>query len=152
VQVTEFLRKLGEKRARRVGIFAALMRTRASRLAAEHVQALNMLDVEFYKEEKVIAAWKAYSNHLNIEVKDPKNLTAWGQRQDELFLDLLTAIAENLGYRLDRTDIRRSAYFPKGHGELETDQQRIRKGIIAVFEGERALPVEMRPGSAPAAR
>jgi uncharacterized protein DUF6680 len=44
------------------------MATRAARLTPDHVQALNLIDVEFYSKRKkykrVLDAWKAYHDHL----------------------------------------------------------------------------------------
>jgi hypothetical protein len=72
VQVSEFLNKRKESRGRRVGIFKTLMGTRASRLSADHVQALNTIDIEFHGKDKrsrqVLEAWKAYLNHLNTRL------------------------------------------------------------------------------------
>ena len=52
-------------------IFRTLMATRATRLSAEHVQALNGIELTFYgggkKEKKVLEAWKAYHDHLNTK-------------------------------------------------------------------------------------
>src|SRR5688572_26872426 len=64
VQVTVWLQRNREKRERQLSVFKTLMRTRASGMAPEHVQALNMIDVEFYDGPKrpgaVVRSWKAY--------------------------------------------------------------------------------------------
>lgn len=66
VQVSEFLQKRKEGRARRVGIFKTLMATRANRLSGDHVQALNMIDIEFHgtdrRSKQVLEAWKAWTH------------------------------------------------------------------------------------------
>ena len=36
------------------------MATRAARLSMEHVQALNMIDITFNGEQKIIDAWNLY--------------------------------------------------------------------------------------------
>src|SRR5439155_23554849 len=48
LRVSVWLDRRKEKRQRQFLIFQTLMATRASGLAPEHVQALNMIDVEFY--------------------------------------------------------------------------------------------------------
>uniref|UniRef100_UPI002AA29EDF DUF6680 family protein n=2 Tax=Serratia TaxID=613 RepID=UPI002AA29EDF len=48
VQVQKYLEQFREKKQRRLNIFRSLMSTRAERLNREHVQALNMIDIEFY--------------------------------------------------------------------------------------------------------
>ena len=118
------------------------MRTRATVLAPEHVQALNRIDVEFYgsdeKSVSVLRAWKAHLDHLNTG--DPAT-PEWGTRRDDLFLDLLFAMGRCLGYDFDKTDIRRTSYFPRGHGETEFDLQRIRKGLADIVDAKRSSPV-----------
>ena len=55
-------------------IFRTLMATRARRLSPEHVQALNMIDLEFYpktpSDRAVIAAWKEYRGHLSYRLNE----------------------------------------------------------------------------------
>ena len=45
------------------------------------------------------------------------------------------AVMHLLGYSIDKTDLRRLTYFPRGHGELEEDQFRMRKRILEIVEG-----------------
>ena len=48
VQAQKFIERMREKRQRKLSIFFQLMATRATRVAPQHVQALNMIDIEFY--------------------------------------------------------------------------------------------------------
>ena len=48
IQIQKILDNLREKKKRRITIFKTLMSTRATRLNKEHVEALNMIDIEFY--------------------------------------------------------------------------------------------------------
>lgn len=77
VQAQKILEGRREKRTRRLDLFRTLMKTRAERISRDHVQALNMIDIEFYgrrifgrrfqikKEKRVTNAWKTYNDHLN---------------------------------------------------------------------------------------
>ena len=47
IQVSVFLEIRREKRQRRLKLFRTLMMTRAARLVPDHVNALNMIDIEF---------------------------------------------------------------------------------------------------------
>jgi hypothetical protein len=125
---------------RRLDVLRSLMSTRASRLSQEHVRALNMIEVEFFGVPVVTDAWKAYIDHLN---KLPPATETWGAKRDDLFWDLLMKIARELGYLLNPTDIARSAYFPRGHGELEEDTVSVRKLFVEIFAGKRRFPVEV---------
>ena len=123
------------------------MATRANRLTAEHVQALNMIDIEFHGKDRrsrgVLEAWKAYLNHLNT----PLPPDVWLSRGDDLFVGLLFAMAKSLGYSMDKTEIRSTSYFPTAHGRFEDEQGRLRTGMLDLLEGKRSLLVKPGPPS-----
>jgi len=139
VQVSEYLRMRSEKRARQMWIFKTLMATRATGLAPEHVQALNLIPLEFRGKrfKDVLQAWKSYLDHLSTST----TTEGWAGRKLDLFFDLVWKMSMKLGYDLDMADMRRTAYVPAGHGELEEDQTRIRKALMAILEGKSPLPV-----------
>jgi|SRR5437762_256161 len=64
VYVTEKQRKKADARNRKVHIFRTLMATRAATLAATHIEALNLLDVEFADHPEVLDRWRLYKDHL----------------------------------------------------------------------------------------
>ncbi len=142
--VTEKRQKSKEKIERKNWLFRTLMATRGTCLAPEHVQALNMIDIEFYgskpKDKKVIEAWKAYLDLLNTTTMSEE---LWSRKREELLLDLLNSMAENLGYELSKTTIKSTSYFPVGHANMENEQTWIRKGFSEIFQGKRAFPVTL---------
>lgn len=138
LQVSVLLNQYREKRQRRLSVFKTLMSTRAAQLSSNHVQALNMIDVEFYGEKEVIRAWKAYLDHLGEAQESPE---LWGSRQLGLFIDLLDEMATSLGYDFDRTTIKNTSYFPEGHGQMEEEQLKIRRGLVELLSGERHIPI-----------
>jgi hypothetical protein len=142
IQLSQLLERRRDWRQRRLAVFRTLMTTRKSRMAADHIQALNMIDVEFDGKDKksrtVVDAWKAYLDHLNDSSASPE---VWGARGDDLFVDLLYAIAIALGYDFDKTHLRRASYYPRGYGEAEGDAQNIRRGFREVLEGKRWIPI-----------
>ena len=89
-------------------MFRTLMATRTTPLSADHVDALNALDIEFFdkKFRAVRSGWRAYLDHLNngpasnapVEV-----MQAWGNKKDDLFAAMLTEIAKALDYDFDET-------------------------------------------------
>lgn len=155
LQISEMLQRRREQRQRRLQVFKTLMGTRASRLNPEHVQALNMIDIEFHgsesKSKAVLNAWKAYLDQLNTSQSEP---AVWLSKKEDLFVDLLYEMSRHLGYDFDKTHIRRTSYFPKGFGDLESDQLAIRKGVAAILSGEASFPIYvtgMDQASTPAA-
>lgn len=146
IRVSVWLERRKEKRQRQFIIFQTLMATRASTLAPNHVQGLNMIDVEFYGTDRssraVVEAWKVYLDFLNTPTEPSP---AWGARQKELLVDLLQKMASHLGYHFDKTDIKNTSYFPQGYGTAEWEQQQIRQLMLSLLKGERALPVAPPP-------
>lgn len=140
VQVQKWLEKSRENKMRKLDIFKALMTTRITKVSIEHVQALNMIDIEFIenKYEKVIAAWRTYHDHLSND--DPRS-SNWSQRNDDLFIELLYEMGTSLGYKFDKIMLKRTAYSPVAHGNSEFEEQIIRKGLSSIFSGTSSFPV-----------
>ena len=72
VQVQKVIERIKERHSRKTWVFQTLMATRGQRVAPNHVQALNMIDLAFYgarrlglhhrtkSEQSVIDAWHEY--------------------------------------------------------------------------------------------
>ena len=54
VQVQKYIENKKETRNKKMQIFKALMATRATPLYPAHVEALNMIDIEFYNDKNVV--------------------------------------------------------------------------------------------------
>ena len=80
VQVDKYLEKKRNKKERKLNVFKTLMATRGRVLDPRHVEALNMIDLEFNGEKAVTVAWKAYLDHL---ANMPKYPTAEGKNEEE---------------------------------------------------------------------
>lgn len=139
---TEHTRNQKEKRDRKIHVFRTLMSTRASILAPTHVEALNLIDIEFDSknrdEKKVIESWKYYHSHLFDTSYQPES---WKNRQVAFLVELLHSMAECLKYDFDKAHIKNSSYYPKGYGEIEEDQHQIRKKVRGLLEGSSAINV-----------
>lgn len=156
VQVQKFIERATERRSAQKRIFYTLMGTRATRLDPGHVQAL---DLEFSgsgwrkqssKEKEVIAKWRIYADHLNQAIEDGNQarIEAWVTRGNDLFTDLLDALASCLGYSFDRVQLQRGIYRPRAHNELEIRQDLILRAAVDVLAGAR--PLSMRVVEFPA--
>jgi len=133
VQVTEWLRKRSDAVERKRDLFRTLMATRRVTLNWDRVQALNLIDVEFYKSKPVRSAWNALVTHLTVPNVAETDAVHW-QRAQVLTTDLLHSMAKDLGYELDRTDIERQAYYPQGSLEIEGEWNKLRKILIELLE------------------
>jgi hypothetical protein len=154
VQAQKAVEAFRERRRRKTFLFEQLMATRASRLAPEHVRALNMVDLIFYgervlgvqrrtgKEQRVLDAWKEYHDHLNTKSEEGQ-IALWAAHGDELFTNLLYAIAQDLGFKFDRVQLKRGSYSPIAHGEIEAELTELRKAALSLVTGKHALKMNV---------
>src|SRR6266571_9470615 len=150
VQAQKWIERARENNNRKLWIFHTLMATRAARVSADHVKALNMIDLAFYgrrffsmnyktKREKQIAdSWKEYFDHLHQSFPDAE-LSNWTSRGEELFINLLFAISRDVSFDFDRVSLKRGIYSPRAHGEFEFELLAIRKLLLRVLSGETSL-------------
>jgi len=143
VQAQKYMESVREARERKLHVFRELMATRMARLSTRHVEALNLIDLEYRRDLKadraVLGAWKAYHDSLFNTPAESELQPAFFHRRNELLIELLHQMGLRLGFGFDRTDILRGSYSPVAHGELENDQQLIRKGIVELLTGKRGI-------------
>jgi Family of unknown function (DUF6680) len=139
VQAQKWVEGFREKKARRLTIFRTLMATRALNLSPAHVEALNAVPIDFYHDKQVMDAWEEYFMHLTTA---PADNPSWGPRRIDLFVKLLVLIGSRVGYQFNVAQMNR-IYFPNAHGELDADQDFVRKSVVALFKGEKSLPIEI---------
>jgi hypothetical protein len=142
VRVTRHLDERKEVRERKIWVFKTLMATRQYSISAPHVEALNRIELEFSvaqpKEKVVLEAWKEYLDHLSNRHLP---LDQWGPKRVELFVEMLHKMAGALDYSFDKVHIKNSSYSPVAHGELEDQQFILRRSLIELLEGKRAIPI-----------
>ena len=118
------------------------MATRAARTNPRHVDALNAIEVEFSdggkSDSKVLDAWRLYLDHLGDTPRD-EQLPQWTDKSDDLLTNLLYEMSQALQYDFDKVALKKNVYSPKAHGDLEMDQNLLRKGIVEIISGQRTL-------------
>lgn len=140
-----------EKKGRKVWIFKTLMGSRATRLNANYVQALNLIDIEFLdvKEKGVRDSWKELLDHY----------TAWGaktekqrkvdekvdvERSNDLLAEMLMKMGRVLDYDFDKVYIKKGFYYPEGLGNIEQEQHALRRSLLSLLSGQgMKLPVAL---------
>ena len=146
VQVQKILERYREDKARRLNVFKTLMATRAATVSPQHVQALNMIDLEFQgvKYKVVADAWRTYLDHLGHYPKDDeKQQPVWGERRVDLLAKLLIEMGKSLGYVFDEVHIKRGIYAPEAHSQFETEERLIRGGIVRLLYGDAHLKMDV---------
>ena len=153
VQVQKWIENWRADRIKKISIFKTLMATRGTPLSPRHVEALNMIDLEFdakkQEEKKVLEAWKVCLDHfydVPKDYEDPSYKTkqdAWMTKTEEYIIDLLHAMAHSLGYDFDKVQLKKGFYAPQGHADIEIEQLLIRKGVVQLLLGKRILPIKI---------
>jgi hypothetical protein len=124
---------LREKKNRRAQLFFDLMSSRATPLAANHINALNSIDFVFdrWRDHKVRSAWREVMNQLN---KAPgAELVQWTDRLNDLKVDLFRAIGKRIGYNFSTDYLKRYIYYPSYYGQMEADLLTIRKALTTAL-------------------
>jgi hypothetical protein len=97
---------------RKMDIFRTLMRTRRIPSHVYHVGALNLVEVEFLKDEKVVRAWKDYLRNLGAEPPASPRQEGFYKERESLLTTLLSQIAVSLGLQVPQMDIHMGNYIP----------------------------------------
>lgn len=116
-------------------IFAALMKTRQFRLDRDHVTALNLVQVHFHDDQKILAAYKAY-----IRLMKPEHNDLVSDRNDA-FLDLLYSIAKSLEYTEDKKDVADLGYSPQGWIDDQNTMRKLHTLLVELLENKRPLGI-----------
>lgn len=141
---------LRERRRRQEAVFKALMRTRLAATSPEHVQALNLIELEFStkkpSEKSVRDAWSEYLDHLGpqtpVQQQTEHEQMQWSGRRDELQTTLLVAMADHLGHDSTRLSVKKGAYAPQAHADDEFQIRELRRLLFKLLTGESSLSVQ----------
>lgn len=115
------------KKQAQLDLFLTLMANRKKDpISREWVDALNSIDVVFQENQKVRAAWREYLDSLNQK-------SAHFDNSNSYKLDLLSEMAESLGYKqLKQTEIDRF-YIPIYFGSQQSQQEVLFKEQLRVL-------------------
>ncbi len=140
-----------EQKARKMDIFRTLMRTRNARLSSDHVGAINLVEIEFVKHQKVIEKWTELRKHYGEthakkpnEENDPDLYDErLNKERVELLTEMLSSMAEVLDFKVEQLRILKGSYYPQGHADMELAQFIIRDYAVGLAFGKRNVPVEI---------
>ena len=141
VIVTRVHDRIAEKRRRRLDVFRNLMQTRGVRLDPVHVAALNVVEIEFYKDKDVRDAFQSYIQHLSAPMPDVAEQDRFLEQRSDLFTDLLFKIGSSVGFSFDKRDLERRGYAPQGWNSDQNMQRRNAEMLGQLLSGQSALPI-----------
>lgn len=133
-----------EKEARRHAVFKSLMQTRDMPLVFEHVSALNLIQLEFNEDTKVLDALKTYISILNSkfpDASDPHVFEIFHKDKKNKLYDLIHEIGKSVGYTFDKRELEDLSYSPIGWNNDDQEMRTFRNMVIELLSGRRSLPV-----------
>jgi hypothetical protein len=142
VWITRMSDERKEVTERRRNIFRTLMRTRKMPIHYDHVGALNLIEIEFVGDAKVIVAWKEYFK--NLGERTPADLDQRGheelrQKRETLLTKLIHEIAVALKFKVEQLEILEGNYIPQGWDDEANEQRIVRQSLIDVLGGRRPI-------------
>lgn len=118
--ITLWWQKKSEIRKEKMDIFRILMSRRYRIVSEESVSALNAIDIVFYKDKDVRAAYENFQNEADKKPEFNPNI-------NDKHLKLLEEMAKALNLKdIHWDDIKRS-YYPKGLSEKIREEDTLRK-------------------------
>lgn len=140
VIVTRFVDGRRDKDQRRMWVFRALMANRASVMNPDRIAALNVLQIEFSKDHKVLVAWSNYMKNLALTPREEDQQRVFRDRE-HLFTTLLHEIAKVLRIKIEQLEIMQGGYYPVGATIIEEQQAAVRQLFADIAMGKRVLPI-----------
>ncbi|MBO9826996.1 hypothetical protein J7373_01900 [Xanthomonas sp. A2111] len=132
-------------------IFTTLMTTRANRLTAPHIEALNSITIAFNdsgrrlrsrKCQLVLDRWREYIAHLNVRLGgDRDELIRHNTQIVELFTNLLESMAAERGFEFDRVEIANGAYHPQAVVDNTEMGSAMMENALRVLRGDQAIRI-----------
>jgi hypothetical protein len=80
----------------------------------------------------VIDAWRLHRDNLyqSLDDKDQSAVKVWNERNEGSFIELMYSMSQALRFDFDRVQLKREIYYPRGQGEIEAQNQLIRRGFV----------------------
>jgi hypothetical protein len=134
-----------ENKARQLDVFRKLLITHMDNVSTEHMQALNMIDIEFYHEKEIRTSWNAYRNHLYAPPKTEESSLQeqWINDSADLLTALLYNMARLLEYKFDETFIKNGTYIPKALNHKKMAGDLLNFVYLDIATGKKPLKIEL---------
>jgi len=123
---------------RQLWVFRTLMMTRRLGISPDHVNALNLVEVDFYKRRKVQENWKIYKEYLFSDVPEDE---VWHEKKEKLLANLLFVMAAAQGLNIPAMEIYKGGYAPKGWAHIQSRQNVALEYVYELSQGSKVVPI-----------
>jgi len=114
------------------------MATRKIGISQDHVNALNLIEVDYYKKHQVISAWKAYIGYLNSKKEENEE---WHKERNKLLARLLFEMANVLGFSIQAIDLFEGGYAPMGWQHRDDRYNGMLEYFHDLSKGTKIVPI-----------
>jgi hypothetical protein len=146
--ITRYLDNKKEKNQRKLWIFRALVTNLQNRLNFDFVSAINLVQIDFSNDKKVIDTWEKCREALNIDFKQSRaeqELEILSKKINNSLADLVKTIGANLGYKQDKLDILDKSYSPQRWFDDESHIRKKEQLLMEILENKRPLDFRLTP-------
>lgn len=144
LRVSAHLDRKKETIQRRMDIFRALMKTRNTQLDAHHVQALNLIEVDFHGAVDVVSAYADYIKFRRKKEPTERALLEEHYKDGQtLLMILIHKISLELKYKFDKKDLEDNAYAPVGWQNTASLNEANALALNKLLHGETKLPISV---------
>lgn len=98
------------------------------------------------RKKKVRDAWAEYLDFLYVVLPDntpDAQARAHNERGVDFLVLLLQALGNALGYHFNQVELKRGAYYPKGHVDEGEARIAIRDGLNRLLSGKQAVKMDV---------
>lgn len=129
------------KRDRQRWLCATLMGLRGNHLEAEHVRALNIIQLEFAGDQGVMTAWQEFLAHVETVPTTDAAAPPWNTKYKALLDQLLIEIAAVVEVPGRSIDFSRGGYYPRGWGVQQEARDEVSRFVLGIARGENSIPI-----------
>ena len=141
-------------------VFRTLMRTRRIPMSQDHVGALNLVEIEFHFDKKVIEALKNLFQNFGTEqvrradeqvepgmeaadlrIREERFNKRLAMDRAKLLARLLHEIARVQKFKVEQLELFEGGYSPQGWLNVELEQAAVRGYALDLAAGRRVVPV-----------
>src|SRR5690554_2824092 len=120
-----------EKKKQKYNLLLTLLGERKTLIISpQKAAALNTIDMIFHDNQAVVASWHKYYSELLVQPS---------QQREHAWLNLLSSMAEEVGYKsLKQTDLDKF-YIPQGHVDSLDLQNETQKELLRVLKNSQSV-------------
>jgi hypothetical protein len=142
VQAQKWVERNTEQKNRKKRLFENLMMVRGETLSVDFKRSVNMIEMVFAGDKKVINAWHNLFDTFSEKFNNDTEAKVLVDKRTDFLKILLKEMSQVCGYDFDDRTIAKGYYTPTAHMNFEEELRRVRQGAADLLEGKKSLKFE----------